>query len=86
MVNPILTGQYWVVLPDPGEYQRALTGEDEIMFAVPGDKIEVLVSNLIKGQDKEFAYSSHNMLMQADFPHPDFYKQMFKSWGLEVKD
>ena len=86
VVNPILTGQYWVVLPDPGEYQRALTGEDEIMFSVPGDKIDSLLSNLIKGQDKEFAYTSHNMLMQADFPHPDFYKQMFKSWGLEVKD
>jgi hypothetical protein len=41
----MLTGQYWVVLPDPGEYQRALTGEDEIMFSVPG-KIEGLLSDL----------------------------------------
>jgi hypothetical protein len=24
--------------------------------------------------------------MMADFPHPDFYKKMFKNWGLEVKD
>jgi len=86
VVNPMLTGQYWVVLPDPGEYQRALTGEDEIMFAVPAAKMEKLVSGLIAGQKKEFAYSSYNMFMQADFPHADFYKKMFRSWGLEVKD
>ena len=24
VVTPMLTGKYWVVLPDPGEYQRAL--------------------------------------------------------------
>jgi uncharacterized protein (DUF169 family) len=86
VVNPILTGQYWVVIPDPGEYQRALTGEDEIMFALPGEKMEDLVTGLIEGQKKEFAYSSHNMFMQADFPHADFYKKMFRSWGLEVKE
>jgi uncharacterized protein (DUF169 family) len=86
VVNPMLTGQYWVVLPDPGEYQRALTGEDEIMFAVPAEKMAALVSGLIEGQKKEFSYSSHNMYMQADFPHADFYKQMFRSWGLDVKD
>jgi hypothetical protein len=86
VVNPMLIGQYWVVLPDPGEYQRALTGEDEIMFAVPGDKIAGLVSDLIRGQSKDFAYTGYNMLMQSDFPHPDFYKKMFQSWGLEVKE
>lgn len=86
VVNPVLTGQYWVVLPDPGEFQRALTGEDEIMFAVPGNKLLDLQTDLRNGQNKEFAYSAHYMLMQPDFPHPDFYKQMFGSWGLDVKD
>jgi uncharacterized protein (DUF169 family) len=26
VVSVMFTGQYWVVLPDPGEYERALTG------------------------------------------------------------
>jgi hypothetical protein len=86
VVNPVLAGGYWVVLPDPGEYQRALTGEDEMMLAVPANKMESLISGLLEGQNKDFAYSSHHMLMQPDFPHQDFYKQMFRSWGLDVKD
>lgn len=85
VVYPMLTGQYWVVLPDPGEYQRALTGEDEMMFAVPVERMDGLINNLKEGEDKEFAYTSHHMLMRPDFPHPDFYKKMFESWGLEVK-
>lgn len=30
-----------------------------------------------------YAYRNHNMLMLPDFPQPDFYKKMFKEWGLE---
>jgi len=86
VVNAMLTGQYWVVLPDPGEYQRACTGEDEIMFAVPFARLKGLADDLREAQKRDFAYSSHNMLMQADFPHPDFYKKMFRAWGLEVKN
>jgi len=86
VVHVMLTGQYWVVLPDPGEYQRALTGEDEMMFSVPGDKMKGLISNLREGEGRNFTYTTHNMLMMPDFPHPDFYKDMFRMWGLEVKD
>jgi len=38
----MLTENYCVVLPDPGEYQRALTLEEEIIFAVPQKKIQSL--------------------------------------------
>jgi uncharacterized protein (DUF169 family) len=86
VVHVMLTGHYWAVLPDPGEYQRALTGEDEMMFGVPADKMERLLSGLKQGESKDFSYAGHNMLMMVDFPHPDFYKKMFKGWGLEVKD
>ncbi len=86
VVHPMLTGQYFVVLPDPGEYQRALTGEDEMMFAVPAAKMEKLATGLKQIEGKEFSYAGHTMLMMADFPHPDFYQKMFKGWGLDVKD
>lgn len=86
VVYPMQTSQYWVVLPDPGEYQRALGGEDEMMFAIPGDKLEGFMTSLRQSEDKAFGYRGHNMLMLADFPHPEFYKNMFRSWGLEVKD
>jgi uncharacterized protein (DUF169 family) len=86
VVHVMLSGQYWVVLPDPGEHQRALTGEDEMMFGVPAGQMAALVSRLKDAEGTGLSYRSHNALMMADFPHPDFYKKMFKSWGLEVKD
>jgi uncharacterized protein (DUF169 family) len=86
VVHPMLTGQYWIVLPDPGEFQRALCGEDEMMFSVPVDKMEGFMAGLREGQGKEFAYTSHHMLMRPDFPHVEFYKNFFRSWGLDVKD
>jgi uncharacterized protein (DUF169 family) len=86
VVYPMQTGQYWVVLPDPGEYQRALTEEDEIMCGVPRDKIERLLTNLLEGESKESSFSSRNTMIIPDFPQPERYKKMFRNWGLEVKD
>jgi hypothetical protein len=83
VVTPMKTGNYWIVLPDPGEYQRALGDEGEMMFAVPADKLEGLLSGLNKFKEQPFSYRNHNYFMQPDFPRPDFYKKMFKEWGLE---
>jgi hypothetical protein len=83
VVTPMLKGGYWVVLPDPGEYQRALGNEGEMMFAVPADKLEGLGNSLSKFQEQDFAYRNHSYFMLPDFPRPDFYKTMFKGWGLE---
>jgi uncharacterized protein (DUF169 family) len=83
VVNVMQTGQYWVVLPDPGEHQRALSGEDEMMFAVPVDRLAGLVTDLRQYQDQGFAYRNADRLMQADFDRPDFYKNMFRAWGLD---
>lgn len=85
VVNVMTTGKHWVVLPDPGEYQRALGTEDEMMFAVPANKMETLMAGLRKNEKGAFAYRYHYPLMHPDFDRPDFYKQMFKSWGLDSK-
>jgi uncharacterized protein (DUF169 family) len=82
VVHPMMDGKYWIVLPDPGDYQRALTGEDEMMLAVPRDRMKTMMANLRKNENGPFAYRHHNMFMQPNFERPDFYKQMFKSWGL----
>jgi uncharacterized protein (DUF169 family) len=80
VVDPIKTGKSWVVLPDPGEYQRALTAEDEIIFSVPRDRMPGLIAGLEAGG--MFSYKGHNMVMLPDFEQPQFYKDLFKSWGL----
>ena len=85
VVSPMKTGRYFVVLPDPGEHQRALTGEGEMMFAVPGNRLDKLMAGVKKNEHGPFAYRDHQMFMMPDFPQPDFYKEMFKAWGLDSK-
>ena len=85
VVNPMKTGQYWVVLPDPGEYQRALTEEGDMMFSIPQIKMPAMMAGLKANEHGPFAYREHSMFMQPDFEQPEFYKEMFRSWGLETK-
>ena len=83
VVTPMQKGGYWVVVPDPGEWQRALCDEGEMMFALPADKLPALVDGLNKFKDMDFSFRNHHYFMQGDFSRPDFYKAMFKGWGLE---
>jgi uncharacterized protein (DUF169 family) len=86
-VVPALSGQYCVTLPDPGELGRALAGEDEIIFSVPQDKVEVLVTQLKKFEEMRFGYQHHAFLeMRPDFPRPEFYKNLFRECGLDADD
>ena len=83
VVTPMLKDGYWVILPDPGEYQRALCDEGEMMFAFPAAKLPDLMADLSRFQSQGFAYRRNYYFMQGDFSRPDFYKAMFKEWGLE---
>lgn len=85
VVDPMKSGKYWVVLPDPGEYQRALTEEGDMMFAVPQVKMPEMMAGLIQSEHGPFAYRDHQMFMEKDFPLPDFYKEMFKGWGMDTE-
>jgi len=79
VVDPMVTGKYCIVLPDPGEYQRALTLEEELIFAVPQKKMAGLMAGLKRGMS---SYRDQYMSMLPDFEQPQFYKDMFKSWGI----
>jgi uncharacterized protein (DUF169 family) len=81
VVDPMVTGKYCVVLPDPGEYQRALTREEEVIFAAPKEKVAPLMASLKPG-GRLYSHRDQYMSMQPDFEQPQFYKDMFKSWGL----
>ena len=85
VVTPVLTGEYRVVLPDPGEYARALTPEGEIMFAVPRDRLAGLVADY-KKYVSESPFARESMILRPDFPQPDFYKEIFKSWGMHADE
>ncbi len=84
VVDPMLSGKYVVVLPDPGEYQRALTLEEELILAVPREKMPGLMAGLRRG-GRPYSHRDQYMSMHPDFEQPQFYKDLFKSWGLETK-
>jgi uncharacterized protein (DUF169 family) len=87
VVPVIMDGQYRITLPDPGEASRAFAGDDEIIFSVPKDKIEKLAEGVKRSAKmKQNADGWSNIIMRPDFPRPDFYKELFKKWGLDVED
>jgi uncharacterized protein (DUF169 family) len=82
VVSAALSGQYQITLPDPGEYQRALAAEDEIIFAVPREKLSGLVAGLKHVEETGHGYRAFTQTMKADFSQPDFYKELFRIMGL----
>lgn len=84
VVDPIKTGKYVVVLPDPGEVQRGLAADDEMILSVPKQKIQAFMA-MLKPNGKMYSHRNRNwvMSMKPDFEQPPFYKQKFKAWGLD---
>jgi hypothetical protein len=71
-------------VPDPGEYERGLTDEDEMILSVPADELGDLVEGLQLLSDRSFGYRQLHMEMKTDFPRPQFYDDLFKAWGLDT--
>jgi len=82
---PVLNGKdYNVTFPDPGEYERGLTDEDEVMFTMKAEKMTELISGLSILSKAGFGYQELAMDMSLNFPRPEFYNNMFAKWGLDT--
>jgi uncharacterized protein (DUF169 family) len=87
IIVPVMEkGQYLVTLPDPGEAERAMAGEDEIILSVPAGKLEEMVSGVREYDDRKAGYVYSGGEMMPDFPRPEFYQMLFKRWGLDTED
>lgn len=71
-----------LVFPDPGEFQRALAGEEEIVFSVPIAMLEPLLVALEHFDSTGHGYATFAYEMRPDFPRPPFYDNLFEFWGL----
>jgi len=85
VVHVMLTGQYQINIPCAGEQQRAMPGEDELIFSVPRDKIEGLILELGQAEKMKTGYTYSSFEMRPDFPRPEFYKELFRMWELDVE-
>jgi len=82
---PVLNGKdFNITFPDPGEYERGLTDENEVMFTVRGGMLEPLVESIKTFGRINFGYQGLQMEMAMNFPRPEFYNIMFEKWGLET--
>jgi uncharacterized protein (DUF169 family) len=86
IIPPILNNEYRITIPDPGEYERAMAAEDEMIFSVPISKLESLVAGLREGEERNFGYKHFVIDMRPDFPRPPFYKKLFEMWGLDTEE
>jgi uncharacterized protein (DUF169 family) len=82
-VPTMLTGKIRVTLPDPGETKRALTSHDQVILTLPLDKVETLVEGLTRTKAQPLAEVDESAQVESDYPVPDFYKRLWKAWGLE---
>jgi uncharacterized protein (DUF169 family) len=83
-VVPVMqNNEYWISLPDPGEYARALTIAGEMMFSFPGNKLAGFTQGLRQFDKNESGFAHEQMMMRPNFPQPDLYKKVFEDWGMD---
>ncbi|MGB9920646.1 MAG: DUF169 domain-containing protein [Moorellales bacterium] len=84
IVPPLLTGECQIAVPDPGDYERAMAGEDEMILTVPRKRLEDLMLGLHHLDKTLGGYKHFTYVMRPDFPQPPFYQEYFKMWGLDA--
>ena len=81
---PVLNGEmpYNVSIPDAGEFERALVGENDMIFTLPGENLEKLIGAARDLLAKGFSYRQLAYDIRPDYARAEFYNNMFHKWGL----
>ncbi|MCR5389045.1 MAG: DUF169 domain-containing protein [Lachnospiraceae bacterium] len=80
---PVLNGQEFnITVPDPGEYERALCDEDEMMFTSRPESLFFVKDTLASLSQFGMGYKELHMELSHDYARPKFYNDMFEKWGL----
>ena len=83
LVAAMVTKDYTVAIPDPGDQERALSDRNEIIMAVPAEKLDDLMEGLDYLETRNMGYRDMFPEMNFDFPRPPFYNEVFAEWGME---
>jgi len=83
-VLPILNGKthYNTAIPDPGEFERSLAWDDEMIFSVSGEKFGTLMDAVRSITKMGFGFKQLTYDMNLEYPRAKFYNEMFEKWGL----
>lgn len=83
LVRSFITKDYSLAIPDPGEQERALTGKNEIIMAVPAEKLDDLMAGITAPMFRHVQDPELPDEMEFDFARPPFYNTVFRLWGME---
>ena len=84
-IVPVLNGEkdYNFTVPDDGEFERALTLDDEFYFTVSLRKLDEMMEGIRWFKKIGFGHGSLAMHMELEYPRPQFYDDAMKAWGLK---
>ncbi len=83
VVPSLLNGECQVTVPDPGDYERAMAQEDEMILTVPTRRLKELMDGVYHF-DKAMPFRRFSYSIKTDFQQPPFYQEYFKKWGLDA--
>ena len=83
---PVLNGTlpYNVSIPDAGEFERGLCGENEMIFTFAGENLAAMIGAVRDLIAMGFSYRQLAYDLKHDYARPKFYNDMFAKWGLET--
>ena len=85
IVVPFTQNKYNVVIPGGGERVFALTADDELVFALPGTKINEFMEGVIKTHEAGAArFPTPVFGVRAEPKFPKYYLELEKYCGFEV--
>jgi uncharacterized protein (DUF169 family) len=82
-IPTMVSNDYCITMPDPGDYERAMASEDEIILTVHATRLESLVAGLRRFRQRGTTSRPRATEITPDFPQPPFYRDLFHQWGLD---
>ncbi len=81
-VPVFLKNEYRVTFPDPGDRERARARDDEVILSVPGPRMQEFM-DAFEQHNSRMGFGDMLFEFNLDFPHPPFYNNLFRMWGLQ---
>ena len=86
LVAAFIKKEYTVAIPDPGDQERALSQPNELIMAVPVEKLDDLLEGIAFSEMCHMGYRDMFPEMWLNFPRPPFYNEVFAEWGMDQGD
>jgi uncharacterized protein (DUF169 family) len=83
VVPSFLNGDCKVTVPDPGDYERAGAGDEEMVLTVPMSRLQELMEGVYPFEEIVMPFRKFRLSMHPDFKQPPFYEEYFRQWGLD---